>query len=104
MVKEAVCVSGYKTNDVRTRTDNIARNLFSPENKNPYYFNGKELKNIDDLKQNLQNFTDTDAMWVAEWIKYLGDPYTAEQIRSRPKDFKKIINARHKELLEHHCH
>ena len=79
----------------------IAKNLFSSENKNPYYLRGKEIKNLDELKENLQNFKDTEAMWVADWIRYLGDPKTADQIRNKPKEFRRIIDARYTELLNH---
>ena len=82
------------------KQDIIAKNLFSPENKNPYYLRGKEIKNLDELKENLQSFKVTEAMWVADWIRYLGDPKTADQIKNRPKDFKRIIDARHTELSD----
>lgn len=81
--------------------DVVARNLFSPENKNPYNFRGKELKNLDDLKDNLQHFKDSEAVWVADWLGYLGDTTTATQIRRDPKQFKTIITMRHRELLNH---
>jgi hypothetical protein len=76
----------------------IAGRLFSPENKNPYIFNGKPLKNLKDLKDYLVAFTGREALWVASWLEYLGDRELARRIRSRPRDFKEIILKRYMEL------
>jgi hypothetical protein len=100
MAKKARCYEIDRGHDAED-SDTVAKNLFEPENKNPYYLRGKEIKNLDELKENLQSFKDTEAMWVADWIRYLGDPKTADQIRNRPKEFKRIIDARYAELLNH---
>ncbi len=76
----------------------IARHLFRPEGKEPYFFNGKPLKNIKDLKDYLVAFTGRDAPWVASWLEYLGDRETADRIRRRPRDFKDIVLNRYREL------
>lgn len=87
-------VSGQDT----SRLKDIANRLFKPEGKNPYIFNGKPLKNLQDLKDYLVAFTGVEALWVASWIEYLGDDETAERIRRRPGDFKQIILGRYREL------
>jgi hypothetical protein len=76
----------------------IAGLLFSPENKNPYIFNGKPLRNLKDLKDYIVAFTGREALWVASWLEYLGDRELARRIRSRPRDFKEIILKRYREL------
>jgi hypothetical protein len=76
----------------------LAKRLFSPEDKKPYVFNGKPLRDIKDLKDYLVAFTGTEALWVASWIEYLGDRETAERIRKKPRDFKHIVFKRYAEL------
>jgi hypothetical protein len=76
----------------------LARMLFMPRDKNPYVFNGKPLKNLQDLKDYLVAFTGREALWVASWLEYLGDGETAEHIRKKPEKFKKLILKRYKEL------
>lgn len=76
----------------------IARRLFRPEDKNPYVFNGKPLKNLGDLKDYLVAFTGREALWVASWLEYLGDTETAKRIRRKPRDFKDIVLKRYREL------
>jgi hypothetical protein len=76
----------------------IARRLFSPREKNPYIFNGKPLKDLNDLKDYLVAFTGKEAHWVAAWLEYLGDKELASRIRKKPRDFKDIIAKRYKEL------
>ncbi|MCD1294667.1 hypothetical protein CUJ83_06595 [Methanocella sp. CWC-04] len=75
--------------------------LFKPEDKNPYIFNGKPLKDFQDLKDYLVAFTEREAIWVASWIEYLGDEETASRIRRKPKNFKNIIYDRYNELSPH---
>ncbi len=76
----------------------IARRLFSPVNKKPYIFNGKPLRDLNDLKDYLVAFSGREAPWVASWLEYLGDKEIARRIRGRPRDFKAIIIKRYKEL------
>ena len=76
----------------------VARRLFRPEGKNPYIFNGKPLKNLSDLKDYLVAFTGREALWVASWLEYLGDPETAKRIRRKPREFKDIVEKRYREL------
>jgi hypothetical protein len=76
----------------------LAKRLFKPDNKEPYFFNGKPLRDIKDLKDYLVAFTGKEALWVASWIEYLGDPETAERIRKKPRDFKNIVFKRYAEL------
>lgn len=75
-----------------------AKRMFNPEDKNPYVFNGKPLKNLQDLKDYLVAFTEREALWVASWIDYLGDHEMAKRIKKHPKKFKSIISDRYKEL------
>jgi hypothetical protein len=75
--------------------------LFSPRDKNPYIFNGKPLKDLNDLKDYLVAFTGKEALWVASWLEYLGDKELANHIRKKPRDFKDIIIKRYKELRQY---
>jgi hypothetical protein len=76
----------------------LARQMFSPDGKSPYVFNGKPLKNLKDLKDYLVAFTGVEALWVASWVEYLGDRELARHIRQRPEDFKELIMKRYREL------
>ncbi len=76
----------------------IARRLFAPRDKKPYVFNGKPLKNMNDLKDYLVAFTGEEAPWVASWLEYLGDKDLARRIRRKPGDFKDLIRKRYREL------
>ena len=77
----------------------IAAKLFSPVGKNPYYRGEKAIRNFRELKNNLNEFTEKEAQWVASWIEYLGDKNTAARIRQTPSRFREIIIARFNELL-----
>jgi hypothetical protein len=79
----------------------IARALFSPREKNPYVFNGKPLANLQELTDYLVAFNGKEGLWVASWLEYLGDKETADLIRQRPGDFKKIVAGRCHELKKH---
>ncbi|HTY91717.1 MAG TPA: hypothetical protein VMC84_11125 [Methanocella sp.] len=76
----------------------VARRLFRPEDKRPYVFNGKPLKDLKDLKDYLVAFTGREALWVASWLEYLGDTESAKRIRRKPREFKEIVLKRYKEL------
>ena len=76
----------------------IAEALFSPKDKNPYYFNGKPLLNLQELVDYLVAFTGEEGLWVASWLEYLGDGEVAERIRQNPGDFKHIVRDRYDEL------
>jgi hypothetical protein len=76
----------------------IAAKLFSPVGKNPYFRGEKAIKNFKELKENLNEFTEKEAQWVASWIEYLGDVKTATKIRQTPSKFKDIVIARFNEL------
>ncbi len=78
-----------------------AEALFSPKGKNPYYFNGKPLANLQELVDYLVAFTGEEGLWVASWIEYLGDNETAEHIRNNPGDFKRIVTERYTELKKY---
>ncbi len=79
----------------------LATTLFEPEGKNPYYLReGKAIRNLNELKENLEYFSDKEAQWLASWIEYLGDKETAARIRAAPDAFKGIISERHAELIE----
>ena len=66
----------------------IAKMLFRPVEKNPYYHRGQEIKNLRELMDNLDKFTESEAPWIASWIEYLGDGRTAAKIRQAPDKFK----------------
>jgi hypothetical protein len=83
-------------------TAEIARCLFRPAGKNPYYlFRGTEcitITNLAELKDRIDTFMENEAEWVASWIEYLGDKETADKIRASPSNFKGIIIERYEEL------
>ena len=79
--------------------------LFEPVEKNPYYlFRGNDtsitIRNLTDLRYNLDAFTKEEAYWLALWLEYLGDNECAGQIRERPEKFKHIIMKRYNDLRE----
>jgi hypothetical protein len=76
----------------------IAHQVLTGDGKNPYYFSGKQIRNLDELQTHLKDFKPHEASWLADWIAYLGDKQTAEQIQQNPKDFKNIISTRFVEL------
>ena len=79
----------------------IAKQMFNPEDKNPYNLNGRELKNLLDLVDNLDAFTGNEGLWVASWIEYLGDKDLAALIQNWPEDFKQIVIARYNRLKDY---
>jgi hypothetical protein len=76
----------------------LAVRMFKPRDKKPYIFNGKPLKDLQDLKDYLVAFTGREALWVASWLEYLGDHETAEYIRKKPEKFKDAVLKRYREL------
>ena len=62
----------------------------------------RAIKNLKELRQNLGLFTEKEALWVADWLEYLGDPKTARRIRENSQDFKAIIINRYAELWPYH--
>ncbi|MBE0517519.1 MAG: hypothetical protein IBX41_09095 [Methanophagales archaeon] len=83
------------------RKAEIAISLLTPAGKNPYYlFRGTDciaINNISELKDRIDLLTGNEADWVASWIDYLGDKETADMIRERPNEFKRIIIERYEE-------
>ena len=88
----------------KTEQSKLATSLFDPVGKNPYFLNrdGRAIaiKNITDLRENLDVFTEVEAPWLASWIEYLGDKEAAARIRETPEVFKEIIVERHGEMQE----
>jgi hypothetical protein len=80
----------------------LAKLLFHPENKNPYYLNDKALNNLKDLVDNLNSFTGNEGRWVAAWLEYLGDEDLAARIQNWPEDFKQLVIARYNKLKGYH--
>lgn len=80
----------------------IAACVFSPVEKNPYYLRRGAtcvtIVDFSDLKENIDQFVEAEAGWLAAWIEYLGDKETANKIREIPGDFRKIALARYNEL------
>ncbi|MBU2559564.1 hypothetical protein KKA03_01560 [archaeon] len=76
----------------------IARKLLENADKDAYYLRDKAIRNLGELKDNLHEFTEHEAQWVADWIEYLGDNKTAAKIRKIPSDFEKTIVDRYEEL------
>ena len=76
----------------------MAKKLFGAAGKNPYHLGERAIRNLEELRLSLDEFTEKDAKWIASWIEYLGDPTTASRILRTPSEFKKIIVARYDEL------
>jgi hypothetical protein len=76
----------------------IARSVLTGEGKNPYYYGGITIQNFHELLDYLQQFSENEVKWLADWIDYLGDDQTAEKIRETPSEFRTIINHRYQEL------
>ena len=92
------------TNKGKQKRDNLtklAQQVMYGDGKNPYYFGGTEIRNFNELQNYLNDFKDHEAVWLADWIDYLGDDKTAEKIREEPSKFKNIINTRYSELKKH---
>jgi len=91
-------------NKKKTELSRLANSLFDPVGKNPYYLNRGSssiaIKNMAELRDNLEMFTRDEALWLAAWIEYLGDEETAARIRETPDEFAAIITERHEELQE----
>jgi len=78
--------------------EGMAKLVFVARDKNPYYLGDKPIKNLEELKQNLDSFSEREADWVAAWIEYLGDSKTAQKIRTSKGNFKKVIMDRYNQL------
>lgn len=93
-----------KTKDKRTKAARevelspLAEHMFLADGKEPYLKDGRALRNLEELTQNIASFEHHEALWVADWIQYLGDKETAGRIREAPAHFKRIITERHAEL------
>ncbi len=78
-----------------------AEKLFNPDGKEPYYLEGKPIKNLQDLIEHLGAFSEEEANWIASWIEYLGDEKTAKRIRKSTGNFKDILRKRHAKLMKY---
>lgn len=93
-----------KTKDKRTNAARevelspLAESMFLADGKQPYLKDGMAIHNLEELTHNLASFEHHEALWVADWIHYLGDVETARKIRDGPAHFKTIINERWAEL------
>jgi len=83
------------------KLDTIAKKMFEPVKKEPYYLNSQAIRNFQELMENLGAFTNEEANWVASWIEYLGDGQTAKKIRNSTDGFKDILRKRHAQLMKH---
>jgi predicted DNA-binding antitoxin AbrB/MazE fold protein len=101
---------GKRTRIVRRITEKkkefskLASSLFEPPGKNPYYLNrgsnSTAIRNLIELRDNLDAFTNGEVHWVASWLEYLGDKEIATRLREMPEKFKEIIMERCNELRE----
>lgn len=81
---------------------NLAKLMFDPVDKEPYYLGSKAIRNLEELKASLGLFTPEMAEWVASWIGYLGDRRTAEEIRRARGEFRGIIEKRYAVLRKYY--
>lgn len=82
----------------KTELSKLATALFSPRDKNPYYCGSRAFANLHELHQQLESFPPGEAVWLAQWLEYLGDPDTASKIRAEPDRVKQIVVNRYEEL------
>lgn len=78
--------------------ERLAKALLEPKDKNPYYLGDKCICNLRELRQNIGEFAEEMAPWLANWIEYLGDNDTAQKIRGAPSEFKTIVVKRYAEV------
>ena len=83
---------------VNSNLSAVARSLFSPESKDPIFKGETEIKNLEDLAENLDFFTEKDAVYLALWLNTLGDPLTAFKILLRPESYRETILQRYQTL------
>lgn len=81
---------------------NLAKLMFDPTGKEPYYLGSMAIRNLEELKVSLDSFTPEMAEWVASWIEYLGDRRTAEEIGRAKGEFKRIIEKRYAVLRKYY--
>ncbi|MEK6978230.1 MAG: hypothetical protein AABX40_07525 [Candidatus Hydrothermarchaeota archaeon] len=81
---------------------NLAKLMFDPAGKEPYYLGSGAIRNLEELKVSLDSFTPEMAEWVASWVEYLGDRKTAEDIRRAKGEFKRIIEKRYTVLRKYY--
>lgn len=82
----------------RRELERLAKALLAPRGKNPYYLGERAIRNLKELRQSMDLFTEREAAWVADWLEYLGDRDTAQEIRGAPSDFKEIVAKRYAEI------
>ncbi|MBN1455552.1 MAG: hypothetical protein JW945_04810 [Methanomicrobia archaeon] len=82
----------------------IATCVFRPVDKNPYYLHrGAQcvtITDFSDLRENIDQFVEAEAGWLASWIEYLGDKETANKLRETPVEVRRIVIARYNELCD----
>lgn len=79
----------------------LARTLFQAPGKNPYIlreFNNMAIANLEDLVKNLDKFNEQSAVWLANWVEYLGDPILAYRLRQTPARFRAVVEERYRQL------
>ena len=89
------------TNKSENITDIAKKLLINTKGKDMYYLGGNPIRNFHELKNNINFLNLNHVNYLANWIAYLGDTSTAEQIQKNPENFKKIISTRYSELKKH---
>ena len=78
--------------------EELAKKMFEAAEKEGYHLGGIVIKNLGELVEHLEKFTEKEAPWVASWVEYLGDSACSKKIRKCPGEFKDILKKRYKEL------
>jgi hypothetical protein len=81
---------------------NLSKLLFDPRGKEPYYLGHRAIRNLEELKANLDAFGEEAEEWVASWIAYLGDQKTAARIRKSKGRMKEILLERYQQLRRYY--
>lgn len=90
-----------KTGKKMTKAEELAetaKKVFEASGKEAYYLGDRAINNLDELRENIHDFREEHAPWVADWLEYLGDTKAAQKIRETPEDLKEIVEDRYKEL------
>jgi len=81
---------------------NLSKLLFDPQGKEPYYWGDRAIRNLEELKANLDSFGEGTEDWVASWIAYLGDQETATRIQKSKGKMREIITERYQQLRKYY--
>ncbi len=78
----------------------LARSMFHPTDRQPYWLGDRAIGNLEELAANVEKFGEEQAAWVADWLDYLGDAEVARRIRVQAARLRPIVTERYRQLKE----